>query len=468
MPRSEASDLRIRGVNLVQQFIDQKISDKANGVPIKGNEPKMAKRGLRSLMLTPHRYSELIEKALAEGWDGERLKNALRGKMEKEFPATQKVLNSDRIHHASAPDMWTKVIDRAMQSGRPELIIDAVDQAYAEGLKLGDTHESTAGASFDERAHTGARPKQSKDPSKYIAPIDHGPDGDKAFSAHPRGTKADERLVITDRSYDSSKDLLEDARPKIELANQDTQRGIKADQTRRNFINSNSVEQGWIPKGTDVFGKNVTAEHVKAVRDGFAKNLDLTIGAAKSFNPKAFFANGLGGAAGLMLDKDAAKKFAQGDYIGGLYAGAGSAAQGEFISQAAQWATPRIGKLVQKTTPHLAKLFAGAAPVVKALTPVAKVVGPVGAAYTGYEVANELVKAGTGEGFVKKIQNVQDKTRTKSINTQAQQTTQQLAIKRKQTGQDQSVADKVGNAIDKTANHLEYAIKNPLSIFGIN
>lgn len=457
MPRTEASDLRIRGAKLVQQFVDQKISDKANGVPIKGNEPKMAKRGLRSLMLTPHRYSELLEQALTEGWSGERLKNALRGKMEKEFPATQKVLNTDRIHHASAPDMWTKVIDRAMKSGRPELIIDAVDQAYSEGLKLGDTHESTAGASFDERSHTGARPKQSKDPSKYIAPIDHGPDGDKAFSAHPRGTKADTELVITDKSYESSKDLLEDARPKIELANQDTLRGIKADQTRRSFINSNAIEQGWIPEGTDVFGKNVTAEHVKAVRDGFSKNLDLTIGAAKSFNPKAFFMNGLGGAAGLMMDPEAAKKFAQGDIVGGLQTGAGSALQGEAISQAVQRFGPRVA---QRVGPHLGKLFAGAVPVVKAASPVGQAVG-------GYQVANELVKAGTGEGFVKKIQNVQDKERTKQINAQQQQTTQQLAIKRKQTGQDQSIPDKVTNVIDQAANHLEYAIKNPLSIFGI-
>lgn len=346
MPRSEASDLRIRGANLVQQFIDEKISDKANGVPIKGNEPKMAKRGLRSLMLTPHRYSELLEQALTEGWSGERLKNALRGKMEKEFPATQKVLNTDRIHHASAPDMWTKVIDRAMKSGRPELIIDAVDQAYSEGLKLGDTHESTAGASFDERSHTGARPKQSKDPSKYIAPIEHGPDGDKAFSAHPRGTKADKQLVITDKSYESSKDLLEDARPKIELANKDTLRGIKADQTRRSFINSNAIEQGWIPEGTDVFGKNVTPEHVKAVRDGFSKNLDLTIGAAKSFNPKAFFMNGLGGAAGLMMDPDAAKKFAQGDIMGGLQTGAGSAIKGEAASQVIQRGAQALGLML--------------------------------------------------------------------------------------------------------------------------
>ena len=457
MPRQEASDLRIRGAKLVQQFVDQKVSEKANGIPIKGNEPKMAKRGLRSLMLTPHRYSDLLEKALSEGWDGERLKNALRGLMEKEFPKTQKVLNTDRIHHASAPDMWTKVIDRAMKSGNPELIIDAVDQAYEEGLKLGDTHESTAGASFDERAHTGARPKQSKDPTKYIAPGEHGVDGQKEFSAHPRGTKADGQLVITDKSYDTSKDLLEEARPKIALANQDTLRGVKADQTRRNFINSNSVEQGWIPKGTDVFGKNVTPEHVRAVRDGFSKNVDLTIGAAKAFNPKAYFMNGLGGAAGLMLDADAAKKFAEGDYIGAIKTGAGSAAFGEVASQ-----------VIQRVSPHVAKLFAGVVPkVAPYVAPVAKVANPIGQAVVGTQVANELVKAGTGEGFIKKVQNVQDKQRTADINAQRLETTQQLAVKRKQTGQDQSFADNVTNVIAKGANDLTYAIKNPLSIFGI-
>ena len=163
--------------------------------------------------------------------------------------------------------------------------------------------------------------------------------------------------------------------------------------------------------------------------------------------------NGLGGAAGLMMDPEAAKKFAQGDIQGGLQTGAGSFIQGEAISQ--------IG---QRVLPHLSKLFARAAPVV---VPVLKALGPVGTAVGGTQVANEFVKAGTGEGFIKKIQNVQDKPRTKAINDQAYQTTQQLAIKRKQTGQDQSFPNQVTNVIEENLNHLEYAIKNPLSIFGI-
>ena len=173
-------------------------------------------------------------------------------------------------------------------------------------------------------------------------------------------------------------------------------------------------------------------------------------GFPKPRNPFDYRVNGLGGVAGLMMDPEAAKKFAQGDYIGGLQTGAGSAAQGEVISRGLQWIAQGVG-------PKAGALMTGAG----------QVAGPVGAAYTGYQVANELVKAGTGEGFVQKVKNVQDKTRTKAINYQAQQTTQQLARKRKQTGQDQSVADKVGNAIDKTANDLQYLVKNPLSIFGI-
>lgn len=449
MLRSEGSDLRIRGAKLVQQFIDQKISDKANGVPIKGNEPKMALRGLRSLMLTPERYSELLEKAMSEGWTGEQLKGALRGKMETEFPKTQRVLNTDRIHHASAPDMWTQVINRAMKAGRPELVIDAVDQANKEGLKLGDTHESTAGASFDERAHTGARPKQSNDPKKYVAPNEHGVDGQKEFSAHPRGTKADGQLVITDKSYDTSQDLLDDARPKIELANQDTQRGIKADQTRRNFINSNAVQQGWIPKGTDVFGKNVTAEHVKAVRDGFAKNLDLTIGAAKSFDPKAFFSSGLGFAAGAVLEPEAIDKITKGDLKGGGRQLLESGLKGEVISRV-------IGKGLQIAGPKLGVI----SQALSAYSPLATVAA-------GTATANTVLKTATGDGYVDTFKKVQDKKRTTQINNKAEQTNQQLAIKNKQTGQDQYFANKVTNVIAKGANDLTYAIKNPLSIFGL-
>ena len=156
---------------------------------------------------------------------------------------------------------------------------------------------------------------------------------------------------------------------------------------------------------------------------------------------------GLGGAAGLMLDPEAAKKFAEGDYIGGLQTGAKSAVYGEFTSQ-----------VIQKVSPHLGKLFAGAS---RFVAPVAKVASPIGQVAVGTQVANELVKAGTGEGFVKKLQNVRDKQRTATINEQQQQTSQQLAINREQTGQDQSVADNVTNVIAT-------AVKNPLSIFGIN
>ena len=429
MPRSEGSELRIRGVKLVQQFIDQKIADKANGVPISGNEPKMAKRGLRSLMLTPERYSELLEKAMTEGWTGEKLKNALRGKMEKEFPKTQRVLETDRIHHASAPDMWTKVIERSMKAGRPELVIDAVDQANKEGLRLGDTHESTAGASFDERAHTGARPKASK--TKYIAPMEHGVDGDKEFSAHPRGTKADKQLVITDKSYDSSKDLLDDARPKIELANQDTQRGIKADQTRRNFINSNSVKQGWIPEGTDVFGKNVTAKDVKAVRDGFAKNLDLTINAAKSFDPKAFFNSGLGFAAGAVLDPEAMEKVTKGDLQGGGSQLLQSGLKGEAISRV-------IGKGLEIAGPKLG-----------AVSKVLPYAGPASTVAAGTATANTILKTATGDGYVDTLKKVQDKGRTKKINAEHVANTQQLNINRQQ-----NFGDTITNVIQKGAQSL--------------
>ena len=177
---------------------------------------------------------------------------------------------------------------------------------------------------------------------------------------------------------------------------------------------------------------------------------DFTV---KGANGKTLRMNGLGGAAGLMLDPEAAKKFAEGDYIGGLQTGAKSAVYGEFTSQA-----------IQKVSPHLGKLFAGAA---RYVAPVAKVASPIGQTVVGTQVANELVKAGTGEGFVKKLQNVQDKQRTATINAQQQQTSQQLAIKRKQTGQNQSVADNITNVIAKGANNLEYAIKNPLSIFGV-
>jgi hypothetical protein len=164
-----------------------------------------------------------------------------------------------------------------------------------------------------------------------------------------------------------------------------------------------------------------------------------------------FRMSGLGGAAGLLMDPDAAKKIAEGDIIGGLQTGASGFLKGEAASQVLQRGAKFLG-------PHAAKLLAS--PVVQAVSPVGQVVG-------GYQVANELVKAGTGEGFVDKIKNVQNKELTREINTAAQETTKKLAAERKRTGKDQSFADNVTNVIEKTANDLEYLVKNPLSIFGI-
>ena len=299
MSRSESSDLRIRGAKAIQSFIDYTDDLHRKGLPVKGNEPKMGKRTLRSVLLTPGRYNEILEQALTENWSPEKLKNKIRSMMEREFPKTQRVLETDRIHHASAPDMWTSVINRAANAGRFDLVVDAVDAAHREGLKLGDTEESTSGASFDERAHTGARPKVSK--TKFVAPAIYGPDGVKELSAHPRGTKADSLLIIPDRSYDSAKDLVDEARPRIRLANEDTLKGIKADSSRRAFINDASIKAGVIPAGSDVFRKGAPAKEVQAVTKLFRNNKNLSIGAAEAYSPNGFANAGLIDKAGTLI-----------------------------------------------------------------------------------------------------------------------------------------------------------------------
>lgn len=456
----EGADIKRRFLQIYDQwekdFYDgPKPRQTASNPTGKGITKGRAHRGLYSLLLSPDDvHLDYIDNRLTKGATVKSMMGGLGGRVQKLTEGASSIYSphpNDSLHHGNNHSSYgatARIQDQNLLRRWLQISAD-------NGETYGEGSGNLKGNSQDVRSHLGNRGKGGKKFNPTHAGV--GQDGVTELSSHPRGS-TDAETAIEHKRYDSPEEMYEAGSEVRKIHKQDLELGTAADTPRRNFANAALAKEGIIKPGDDAWSADFPLQDIKRVKAELGKRQTLMTQIAEAWDPKLaaevarqrkFHMNGLGGAAGLMMDPDAAKKFAQGDIMGGLQTGGLSFLKGEAVSQA-----------VQRVAPHLGQLFTRAAPVVKAVSPVGQAVG-------GYQVANELVKAGTGEGFVKKVQNVQDKDRTRQINAQAQQTTQQLAVKRKQTGQDQSVADKVTNVIDKAANDLEYLVKNPLSIFGI-
>ena len=195
----------------IQEYIEAQIAKKKAGIKVHGNEPKMALRAQRSLVSsTDETFADLVEEALSKDWDGEKIKNKIRSLIEKRFPDAQKLIPTDRIHHRNALEMLGPLAKQ-----KPEVVFGALKILEDEGEFFGDSWQNTKGSSFDERAHSGAMPKDSK--SKIIYPRHYGEEGLRDISGHPMGTK-DSRMPIEDRMYETPEELADAIREKLQYS----------------------------------------------------------------------------------------------------------------------------------------------------------------------------------------------------------------------------------------------------------
>jgi hypothetical protein len=147
-----------------------------------------------------------------------------------------------------------------------------------EGYFFGDTDANVRGGSFDERAHTGARPKASK--GKIVYPNSVGEPGLREMSAHPRGTR--DKLFDVDARPTTTKEAKGVIRPLLEQGKEDFQRGVIADTPRRSYINQQLVEKGVIEQGVDIFSSDIDDATLKRAKP-FLQSAELQEGAAKAF-----------------------------------------------------------------------------------------------------------------------------------------------------------------------------------------
>ena len=231
---------------------------KSGKIQMSGNEPKMSLRALRTLLLSEDKvHGDLVEKFLSGKLDVEEFKNKLRGAGETRIPKPLRRLPTDRIHHVTPLE-----IGNILQEMPDEELRKVLNEFEEQGYSFGDTDANVRGGSFDERAHTGARPKPSK--SKIVYPNTVGEPGIREVSAHPRGTR--DKLFDVSARPTTADDAVETIKPLLKQGADDFKLGVIADTPRREYINNQLVEKGVIEKGTDIFSANIDDATLKRAK----------------------------------------------------------------------------------------------------------------------------------------------------------------------------------------------------------
>ena len=267
----------------------------AGEIQIDGNEPKMSKRVLRSLMLsTDKTYKKLVEQYLDPEFKYkakkgkasvpriESFKNSGRSLIETQLPKPLRRVETDRIHHGTPLEVGSIV-----ENLDDNELLKFLQDYEKEGVFFADSDQNTRGGSFDEREHTGARPKASK--SKKVYPNELGEPGVTEMSAHPRGTR-DKAFNVPDRptTAAAARGVVQ---PLLEQNAIDQDIGRQVASPRRTWINNKLIETGVIEAGTDIFSPTVDDATLKKVAP-YLKSPEMQKGAANAFKTPTKIVNG--------------------------------------------------------------------------------------------------------------------------------------------------------------------------------
>lgn len=276
----------------LKEFIRQ---IEAGEIQIDGNEPKMSKRVLRSLMLsTDKTYKKLVEQYLDPKFKYkvkkgkapvpriESFKNSGRSLIETQLPKPLRRIETDRIHHGTPLEIGSVV-----ENLNDNELLKFLQDYEKEGVFFADSDQNTRGGSFDEREHTGARPKASK--SKKVYPNELGEPGVTEMSAHPRGTR-DKAFNVPDRPTTAAA-AREVVQPLLEQNAIDQDIGRQVASPRRDWINNKLIEMGAIEAGTDIFSPTIDDATLKKVAP-YLKTPEMQMGAARAFKTPTKIVNG--------------------------------------------------------------------------------------------------------------------------------------------------------------------------------
>lgn len=146
----EGATLKNKAKKLIEAFVQEQNKRKAAGLKVHGDEPRMALRAMRSILLSPDSfYGDLLEQALSENWSGEILKNKVRAMMEagahRRFSPAPHFMG----HHTGGS---LASLGPSAQVAKPNVLRQALIEVTERGAKLGESGLTW----LPEYAHTGA------------------------------------------------------------------------------------------------------------------------------------------------------------------------------------------------------------------------------------------------------------------------------------------------------------------------
>ena len=252
----------------------------------RGNQPKMALRGLRSFLVSEDNlFEDLLEKYESGKVSPYKLAEAVRQRTEK-IGANEVIVHSDTIHHGNPLELAD-----ALDEMEPEELSDLLTEEYeVKGETYGDTRQNTRGQSYTTRGHLA----QTTNPrGRYKATNEFSEPGLRETSAHPRG--ANDPLMkapeVKPRTRAEAKAFLDS---KADIVQESRALGAYADKDVRALADQKLQERGIIKPGDTVYRSDLPDETLKAAReslDNVADEIDL----AKAFKtpPRVKIVNGV-------------------------------------------------------------------------------------------------------------------------------------------------------------------------------
>ena len=240
----------------------------------RGNQPKMALRGLRSFLTSEDSlFPDLLEKYEAGKLTPYGLAEKARTRTEK-IGKKEVIIHSDTIHHANPLELGD-----AFDEMDPAELRDFLTEEYeVRGVTYGDTKQNTRGQSYTTRGHLGQKTNSA---GRYKATNEFSEPGLTAMSAHPRG--ADDPLMKSpDVKPRTRKEAQAFVDSKASIIEESQALGAYADKDVRATVNQKMVDRGIIQPGQTVYDPNLPDETLAAVRQSL-DNIPDEIDVAKSF-----------------------------------------------------------------------------------------------------------------------------------------------------------------------------------------
>lgn len=252
----------------------------------RGNQPKMALRGLRSFLVSEDDlFADLLEKYESGKVSPYKLAEAVRQRTEK-IGASEVIVHSDTIHHANPLELAD-----AFDEMEPQELADFLTEEYeVKGETYGDTRQNTRGQSYTTRGHLA----QTTNPrGRYKATNEFSEPGLRETSAHPRGAN-DPLMKAPEIKPTTRAEAKEFISTKTDIVQESRALGAFADRDVRALVDKKMQDRGIILPGDTVYRSDLPDETLKAVRESLDNPVD-EIELAKAFKtpPRVKIVNGV-------------------------------------------------------------------------------------------------------------------------------------------------------------------------------